>query len=81
MREILTFALSGAFAAIGLLHLWWARKPMRGDLTQYWRNRELGRRLQAIDEQSRQLEQAGVDHVMVRSPITCARCTWPRPPR
>ena len=32
MREILAFALSGAFAAIGLLHLWWARKPMDGDL-------------------------------------------------
>ncbi len=32
MREILTYALSGAFAAIGLLHLWWARKPMLGDL-------------------------------------------------
>lgn len=32
MREILTFALAGAFAAIGLLHLWWARKPMGGDM-------------------------------------------------
>lgn len=28
MKDVLAFALSGAFLFIGLLHLWWARKPM-----------------------------------------------------